>query len=158
MTTGIRVPNLPLNLPSTNMDYSSLGNFGNIGHSPTDFSLKTGTLPTQIGDVTTTAVRPNFLSWDSFWGGKNADGTAFNGWGNTAFNTLQGLGNAFMNMKAYGLAKDQLAFSKAAFEKNFAAQRAMTNTRLADRQNARLAANPNAYQSVGEYMAQNGIA
>lgn len=103
-------------------------------------------------------ARPDFWSMDSFLGGKNADGTSFNGWGGQALGLLQGLGNAYMGMKQYGLAKDQLQFSKDAFNKNYAAQAKMTNASLMDRQRARVASNPGAYQSVGDYMAQNGIA
>ena len=71
---------------------------------------------------------------------------------------LQGMGNLYMGMQQYGLMKDQLAFSKDAFNKNYAAQSKMTNASLMDRQRARVAANSGAYQSVGDYMAQNRIA
>lgn len=101
---------------------------------------------------------PGFFSLGSFMGGKNADGTSSNGWGSAALGLLQGLGSAYMGMQQYGLMKDQLAFSKDAFNKNYAAQAKMTNASLMDRQRARVASNPGAYQSVGDYMAQNGIA
>lgn len=87
-----------------------------------------------------------------------SNGTQVNGWGGQALGLLQGLGNAYMGMKQYGLAKDQLQFSKDAFNKNYAAQAKMTNASLLDRQRARVASNPGAYQSIGDYMAQNGIA
>ena len=102
-------------------------------------------------------ARPDLFSLDGFLGGKNADGSSFNGWGGMAMGAIQGLGNAYMGMKQYGLAKEQLQFSKDAFERNFAAQRQMTNTNLQDRQRARVASNPGAYQSVGEYMSKNGV-
>ena len=89
---------------------------------------------------------------------KNTDGPSVNGWGGMALGALQGLGNAYMGMKQYGLARDQLQFSKDAFNKNYAAQAKMTNASLMDRQRARVASNPGAYQSVGDYMAQNWIA
>ena len=60
-------------------------------------------------------------------------------------------------MKNYGLMKDQLAFSKDSFAKNYEAQRTTTNASLQDRQAARVASNPGAYQSVSDYMAKNGI-
>jgi hypothetical protein len=66
-----------------------------------------------------------------------------------------GLFNAYMGMKQYGLFKDQLNFQKNSFERNFAAQRDSVNTQLEDRQKARVAANPGAFQSVGDYMAAN---
>lgn len=102
--------------------------------------------------------RPDFFSWDSFLGGKNKDGSAYSGWGAPAMGILQGLGSAYMGMKQYALARDQLQFSKDAFNKNFAAQAQTTNTALEDRQRARVASNPGAYQSVGDYMGQNRIA
>jgi hypothetical protein len=60
-------------------------------------------------------------------------------------------------MKQYGLAKDALASSKQQFNLNYDAQRTTTNAQLRDRQTARVASNPGAYQSVGEYMNTNSI-
>lgn len=98
-------------------------------------------------------------SWfENMVGYKNANGSTVNGWGGMALGALQGLGSVYMGMKQYGLARDQLQFSKDAFNKNYAAQAKMTNASLMDRQRARVASNPGAYQSVGDYMAQNGIA
>lgn len=70
---------------------------------------------------------------------------------------LSGLGNLFMGMQNYGLAKDQLKFQKDAYNKNYAAQAKTTNASLEDRQAARVASNPGAYQSVSDYMAKNRI-
>ena len=155
---GLQAPNMSLNFPGINSDYSSLLGFGDSGYTPTtDFlNTKNIALPTQFGAGV--VGRPDFLSWDGFLGAKNADGTATNGWGGMALGALQGLGNAYMGMQQYGLAKDQLQFSKDAFNKNYAAQAKMTNASLMDRQRARVAANSGAYQSVGDYMAQNRIA
>lgn len=80
-----------------------------------------------------------------------------NGWGGLAVNAAGGLASAFLGMKQYGLAKQTLAENKRQFDLNYAAQRQTTNTRLEDRQRARVASNANAYQSVGDYMAANGI-
>lgn len=133
-----------------------------LGNSPNPMQFM---YPTPVGDaagipsVTSTAADaisgPSW--WDKMVGGKNADGTSFNGWGGMAMGAIQGLGNAYMGMKQYGLAKEQLQFSKDSFERNFAAQRQMTNTNLMDRQRARVASNPGAYQSVGDYMNENGV-
>jgi hypothetical protein len=62
-----------------------------------------------------------------------------------------------MGMNQYNLAKETLAANKAQFERNFDAQKATTNASLEDRQRARVASNPGAYQSVGDYMNQNGV-
>lgn len=79
------------------------------------------------------------------------------GWGGAAMGIGQGLFNAYMGMKQYGLYKDQLAESKRQFELNFDAQRRTTNAALADRQAARVAFNPNNAMSVADYMAKYGI-
>lgn len=84
-------------------------------------------------------------------------GMKTDGWGGLALGTAQSLGNAWMGMKKYGLAKDQLNFQKDAFNKNWEAQKTSINTQLEDRQRARVASNAGAYQSVGDYMKTNGI-
>jgi len=75
------------------------------------------------------------------------------GWGNMALGAAGGAFNAWMGMKQYGLAKDTLEQNK----QQFGAQQKMANSRMADRQAARVANNPGAYQSVGDYMKKNGI-
>lgn len=79
------------------------------------------------------------------------------GWASPVLGAGSALVNAFMGMKQYGLYKDQLAESKRQFGLNYDAQRTTTNTALQDRQTARVASNPGAYQSVGAYMSANGI-
>ena len=80
-----------------------------------------------------------------------------NGWGGLALNAAGGLMSGYLGMKQYGLAKQTLEENKRQFDLNYAAQRKTTNTRLEDRQRARVASNPGAYQSVGDYMATNGV-
>lgn len=93
--------------------------------------------------------------WDSFL---SKDGNQ--GWGNAAAGAAGGIFNAFMGMKQYGLAKDTLEQNKQQFAQNFDAQRSMTNSRMEDRQRARIGSsggtNAN-YQSVGDYMNKNGV-
>lgn len=153
----------PLSFYSNPWDYNALNVggaldgslFPDIGKSiAMDYVTKNPTAGTGV----VANARPDFWSMDGFLGGKNADGTSSNGWGGAAFGLMQGLGSAYMGMKQYGLMKDQLQFSKDAFNKNFAAQAQTTNTALEDRQRARVASNPGAYQSVGDYMGQNRIA
>ena len=84
-------------------------------------------------------------------------GVQTQGWGGLALGGAQALGSLYMGMKQYGLAKDTLAANKAQFERNFDAQRRTTNAALEDRQRARVASNPGAYQSVGDYMNQNEV-
>ena len=79
------------------------------------------------------------------------------GWGLQALNVASGLGNAWMGMKQYGLAKDQHNLAKEYAAKNYAAQSQMVNSSLEDRQKARVASNPGAYQPVDSYMKQWGV-
>jgi hypothetical protein len=82
------------------------------------------------------------------------------GWGTPAIGAASGLFNAWMGMKQYGLAKDQLSESKKQFGLNYDAQRTMTNAQLEDRQRARLGAAggvTGGYKSVGDYMNDHGI-
>jgi len=78
-------------------------------------------------------------------------------WGNLALGGIQTLGGLYMGKKQLDMAKDQLDFQKRAFEKNYAAQRQRTNTQLRDRQKRRAYERPDYYQSVGEYMKENGV-
>lgn len=70
---------------------------------------------------------------------------------------LKGIGSGLLGMKMYGIAKDELEESKRQFNTNFAAQQKLTNASLEDRQRARVASNPGAYQSVSSYMDKNRI-
>lgn len=79
------------------------------------------------------------------------------GFGGAALGAAQGLLGGYLGLKNYGLAKDQFAESKRQFGLNYDAQMRTTNAALEDRQRARIASNPNAYQSLSEYMDRNGI-
>lgn len=79
------------------------------------------------------------------------------GWGGLALGAAQGLFNGYLGLKQYGLAKDQFAEAKRQFGLNYDAQRQTTNASLEDRQRARVASNPGAYQSVADYMSKYGI-
>lgn len=78
------------------------------------------------------------------------------GWGKPAIDLFGGLTNLFMGMKQYGLAKQVAADSRSQFERNFNAQRQIINTRMEDRQRARVSADPNA-ESVDSYMKRNRV-
>ena len=104
---------------------------------------------------TASTTQPN--SWMPDWL-KGAVGTKeAPGWGGMAMGAASGLANAFMGMKQYGLAKDTLANNKQQFQMQYDAQKQMTNSNLEDRQRARVASNPGAYQSVGDYMTKYGV-
>jgi len=105
------------------------------------------------------ADNDGFLSklFGSFFDKTDANGIKTQGWGGLALSGLQGLGNSYMAMKQFGLAEDALKEQKRQFNINYEAQRKITNSQLSDRQRARVASNPGAYQSEAEYMKKWGI-
>lgn len=95
-----------------------------------------------------------FFSLDSILGNRQ---TGQVGWGMPAIaaggSVLQGL----LGMKQLGLAQDQLKESQRQYNQNYNAQVKTTNTQLEDRQRARVAANPGAYESVSSYLDKNKV-
>ena len=107
-------------------------------------------------DTAMKGINQKFQDW-GVTGGKDAKGNAFNGWGGLALGAAQGIAN-WMG------AKDQFALQKKATEaaifnsnENMRINKARLNDDLRSRQIARVAANPGAYQSVGEYMKANQV-
>lgn len=109
-----------------------------------------------------TSMTPDFLNfqqpqqndqWMTDWfGGENQAGYLSTGIGAIS----AGLG-AYTGLQQLNLGRDQLDFQKRAYEENKANQTTLTNAALRDRQAARYSANPNAYQSPDEYMAENKV-
>lgn len=98
-------------------------------------------------------VDPSGGDWMTDWfGGQNQMGYIPAGIG-----ALSAGLNAYTGFQQLGLAKDQLAFQKQAYSENMANQTKLTNAALRDRQAARYAANPNAYQNPDDYMAENKV-
>lgn len=99
----------------------------------------------------------------------NAPPNAFNTGGafGTGLSGLQlgqlgiGLGNGllsgYLGFKNLGLAKSQAKQAQQNWDKQWSANVKNTNAALADRQAARVASNPNAYESVDSYMKKYGI-
>lgn len=65
--------------------------------------------------------------------------------------------NGYLGFQNLGLAKKQYQSQLDQFNKQWDANKKLTNASLADRQAARVASNPNAYQSVDDYMKKYGI-
>lgn len=101
-----------------------------------------------------TSASPSFL--DGLLGYTNDKGFQ-PGWGGAALSGLQGLGNVFMGMKNYGLAEDALKEQKRQFNLNYGAQKNAFNSQIEDRQRARVAANPGAYDDAATYMKKYGL-
>lgn len=113
---------------------------------------------TGMGGATGLAAGGGGSWWDGakgFFGG--AVGTREQpGWGGLALGGASALGNLFLGMKQYGLAKDSLNFQKESFNKNWDAQAKLTNSQLADRQAVRAGGSPG-HASVEDYMKRYGV-
>lgn len=72
-----------------------------------------------------------------------------------------GLGNGllsgYLGFQNLGLAKNQAQQAQKNWDKQWGANVKSTNAALEDRQKARVASNPNAYESVDSYMKKYGI-
>ena len=165
---GLKTPmNWGMPAPALPADYASMSTYGAMppvdygldytgGFSGTGLNATNASFPA-LNLTGSGAGGSNWFKDSGFLGQKSADGTMTQGWGGMALGGAQALGSLYMGMKQYNLAKDTLAANKAQFERNFEAQKTTTNASLEDRQRARVAANPGAYQSVGDYMNQNGV-
>lgn len=109
-----------------------------------DFGFQSGFDPSLVGQTNNaisnmTAPAGSQGGWNWF-GGQNTAGIV-----PTAVQGINALAQGWLGFQQLDLAKDNLAFQKDAFNKNYANQRQLTNQQLMDRQRARYAANPNAY-------------
>jgi hypothetical protein len=102
---------------------------------------------------------PTFLQ--SLLGFTDNQGNQNQGFGGLALGAAQGAASTYLGMKQYGLAKDSFKQNKREFNLNYDAQRQNTNTRLEDRQRARVssqAGSPtSSYESVSSYMDKNAV-
>ena len=142
------------------MTWGSTPVSGGVAANPELMQMNNYALNT--GNAAPVAGAPQGSTWygdlfGSMFDTTDANGIKTQGWGGLALQGLQGLGNSYMGMKQFGLAEDALKEQKRQFNVNFEAQRKMTNSQLADRQRARVASNPGAYQSEAEYMKQWGV-
>ena len=164
--TNPTVPSMG-NLATQNLSLSNpvVPPMGNIAMSGLDLSIPTSTaqpgIPMNMLDWSSpeTAGGPfnpsgGGLNFDKgFWlGDKNSMGVLPVG-----AQLLQTGINAYTGIRGLNLAEEQLAFTKEAFNKNYANQVKMVNSQLRDRQEARYAANPNAYQNPDEYVEENKV-
>lgn len=120
-----------------------------------------------IGDLSGfgSTATPGFMEspfMKNMLGYKAADGTQHMGWGGLALGAGQALFGAWDGMRNYNLQKEQLAFSKDAFAKNWGVQRDLTNAQLegqfAARAASREGASSNPYGTVQENMQKYKVA
>jgi hypothetical protein len=170
---GLKTPmNWGMPAPALPADYASMSTYGAM--PAVDYGLdysggfgSTGFNPNSMGGIGFQA-NGSTIATPNLTGGIGGGGGSGSGWSwlNTrdqqgvlgpAIAGVSALGSMYLGMKQYNLAKDSLAFQKDAFAKNFETQKTLTNSQLEDRQRARVASNAGAYQSVGDYMNQNGV-
>lgn len=77
--------------------------------------------------------------------------------GQLGLGAANGLLNGYLGFQNLGLAKSQAKQAQANWDKQWSANVKNTNASLSDRQAARVASNPNAYESVDSYMKKYGI-
>lgn len=119
-----------------------------------------------LGDTQVNQSTPinDFLNRSKETLGQVAD-TAGAAWGKMSFGqkgtavlgAASSLYGAYNAHKSGKLAKEQFAFEKESFNKNFEASAKTTNAALSDRQATRVARDPNAYASVSDYMKKYGV-
>ena len=101
-----------------------------------------------------TSFNPTF--WDKMFGYQKGDVQ----YGAMAPGLLQGAGSIAQSILGWGQlseGKRQNALAQDNWQKQYDNQATLTNASQRDRQSARVAAAPGAYQSVGEYMQQNKV-
>ena len=119
------------------------------------YGMPTGITSNQVNSIM--GQDPGWFSRQGFFGGKDSFGNTSMGWGPALFGMGKSIFDGWMGLQQLDLVKDNLDFQKDAFSKQFENQRTLTNSELRDRQAARVASNPTAYQSVDDYMKANGV-
>lgn len=137
--------------------YSGASRGGNEGLGMPGSSLNPSAVSSALGVAGPQKSSAGTNSFGGMLSTTNKDGITTEGWGGLALGSLQGLGGAYLGMKQYGLAQDKFKETKRQFNKNYESQKTLTNGQLEDRQRARVASNPGAYASVGDYMKKNGV-
>ena len=172
---GAQTPNFG-GIPNMNIgDY--LSTFTPTTQTP-QFSGMSGISPQQLSMASGIDLAPTLGNTGSFnWGGLDGSTTVGNPTGLTlgagaggglpkiamtdkinagvgVFNAALGAISAY---KALKLGKENLAFQKESFAKNFEASKNITNAQLENAQRVRVSADPTNAMSVADYMAKYGV-
>ena len=150
------------------MQFPMAANGGDLGQMfdstaiamPTSFNLPNDE-PFQgvVGATPGQGMWSDFSEWmrtSGMLGSTDKFGKRTDGWGGLAMDAAKGIGSAFMGMQQYKLAKQTLQSNKDQFNKNFDAQKGLTNSALEDRQKRRNRENSNS-TPVEEYMSKYGV-
>lgn len=151
-------PSTPLNLG--NMDY--------LNFNPSNFMPQDPAMMQSLSSMPSFSAGPSggssmfggigdWMNNSGFLGKTMSNGDKVQGWGMPVIGALGGLAQGYLGYQQLGQAKDALAENKKQFAMNWGAQQKTVNASLSDRQAARVASNPGAYQSVSDYMKTNGI-
>nr|UVX89029.1 MAG: hypothetical protein [Bacteriophage sp.] len=111
--------------------------------------------PGMAGSSILSGAAPNTFNTDSLGGVSN--GLTGLQLGQLGLGLGNGLLSGYLGFQNLGLAKDQARQAQKNWNKQWAANVKNTNAALEDRQKARVASNPNAYESVDSYMKKYGI-
>lgn len=151
-----------LNLGGDNQNQFPFGNlFANLGLGDGAPSMLSANIGASAGPTIQGAGQQGMFNGlfnrNSLFGGTQADGTISGGWVSPLASIGSAIFGGIQGSKQLKLAQDQFKESTRQFDQNYAAQRQTTNTQLEDRQRARVASNPDAYESVDSYMKRNRV-
>ena len=139
---------------------AGLGGLFGGGGAPNMLAANSGISPAgpTTGAASQQGMFNSIFNQQAMFGGTNPEtGAISGGW----VSPLASLGGAIFGgiqgQQKLKLAQDQFAEGKRQFNANFEAQRKTTNTQLEDRQRARVASNPGAYESVDTYLKRNSV-
>lgn len=110
-----------------------------------------------LDSLSSTWKGDGFFGKNSVLGGVDEKGVKSMGWAPAALGIGQAIFSGLQGQKTQKLAQSQFKEGQRQFDLNYNAQRDTINTNLEDRQRARVASNPGAYQSVSEYLDKNRI-
>lgn len=151
---------------------------GNYGISPLAINQASGpqnvaslygatSFGSDVGNSTTAGMQPagggmfsslsDLFSKNSMFGGTDEKGVTTKGWAPLALGAGQAILGGIQGLQAQKLAQSQFKEGVRQFDLNYGAQRQSMNTQLEDRQRARVASNPGAYESVSSYLDKNRI-
>lgn len=111
--------------------------------------------PGMAGTSILSGTTPNTFNTDSLGGVSN--GLSGLQLGQLGLGLGNGLLSGYLGFQNLGLAKKQANQAQENWDKQWSANVKNTNAALEDRQKARVASNPNAYESVDSYMKKYGI-
>lgn len=147
------------NLPTSYGGYGNSGSAFQLGAYGSDYGSN---LVNSLDTSGLSGVSQDQGSWmdnlsNTLFGGKNADGSQSTGYLTGGLGALQGLGNLYLGMQSYGLAKDQLALQKQAYQTNLANQVSSYNTALEDKIRGRTSNYDGKEADVQSYLASHKL-